>query len=140
MILAFKNGWKISFEEKNFFVNGSSSSITFIKPKEGEEELRGGVRVQQHLHHSGATCVAAAVLLLSVLAVSLGRLWTSICNAAPTTHLVSRLSAACTVSLVPTQGPIRPPKNTLAGPRNTLHYLPTLYLIVLYKYHHITYM
>ena len=120
---------KISFEEKIFFVNGSSS-ITFIKPKEGEEELRGGVRVQQHLHHSGATCVAAAVLLLSVLAVSLGRLWTSICNAAPTTHLVSRLSAACTVSLVPTQGPIRPPKNTPAGPRNTLHYLPTLYLIV----------
>ena len=121
-------------------MNGSSSSITFIKPKEGEEELRGGVRVQQHLHHSGATCVAAAVLLLSVLAVSLGRLWTSICNAAPTTHLVSRLSAACTVSLVPTQGPIRPPKNTLAGPRNTIHYQPTLYLIVLYKYHHITYM
>ena len=112
---------KSPLKKKIFFVNGSSS-ITFIKPKEGEEELRGGVRVQQHLH-SGATCVAAAVLLLSVLAVSLGRLWTSICNAAPTTHLVSRLSAACTVSLVPTQGPIRPPKNTPAGPRNTLHYL-----------------
>ena len=102
MISAFKKGWKNPLMKVFFFREWKN----YIKQ---EEELRGGVRVQ----HSVATCVAAVAFRLPLVSVDCGPQ-----SATPLPLLVSRLSAACTIS--PT-GPHKTPQKHSRAPQYTTY-------------------
>ena len=102
-----------SFDESLFFCEWKH----YIKQ---EEELRGGVRVQ----YSGATCVAAVAFRLPLVSVDCGPQ-----SATPLPLLVSRLSAACTISLT---GPHKTPQKHSRAPQYTT-YITSFYTIITYN-------